>query len=114
FADIVISDESVFLDLANLAGNELLNPEEVLLILCSKGAKHNLYAASMDSGRIIEFVSKPCGPRRLAKALQSCLDKEILKTANARKESLRDLDVSAPNQRPKGFPGGILYKANRS
>lgn len=113
-ADIVISDESVFLDSANLAGNELLNPEKVLLILCSKGASHNLYAANMDSDRIIEFVSKPCGPRRLAKALQSYLDKEIIKKANARKVSLRDLDASAHKQRPKEFPGRILYKANRS
>jgi hypothetical protein len=113
-ADIVISDESVFLDSANLAGNEFLYSGGFLLILGSKGAKHSLYAASMDSDCIIEFVSKPCGPRRLAKSLQSCLDKEIIKNANARKVSLRDLNAFAHKQRPKGSPGGILYEANRS
>jgi hypothetical protein len=112
-ADIVIYNESVFPDSASLAGNELLSLGEVLLILCSKDAKHNLYTASTDSGCIIEFVRKPCGPRRLAKALQSCLDKEIIKKANARKVGLGDLNVSAPKQHPERISGGTLYETNR-
>jgi len=112
-ADIVIYNESVFPDSASLAGNELLSLGEVLLILCSKDAKHSLYTASIDSGCIIEFVRKPCGPRRLAKALQSCLDKEIIKNANARRVSLGDLDAFVPKQRPGRISGGTLCEANR-
>jgi hypothetical protein len=112
-ANIVIYNESVFPDSASLAGNELLSLGEVLLILCSKDTKHDLYTASNDSDCIIEFVRKPCGPRRLAKALQSCLDKEAIKNANATKVSLRDLDTSAPKQSLERLSGGTLYEANR-
>jgi hypothetical protein len=111
-ADIVIYNEPAFPDSTSLAGNELFSLGEVLLILCSKDAEHNLYTASIDNDRIVEFVRKPCGPHRLAKALQSCLDKETIKNADARKVSLRDLDASAPKQRPERLSGGTLHEAN--
>jgi hypothetical protein len=113
-ADIIVSDESAFLDSANLVGNELLSHGQAQLILCSNVARHSIYAASIDSNSIIEFISKPCGPRRLAKALLNCLDKETINKGDVRYLRLRDLDASAPKRRPKSSAGDTLYEADRS
>jgi len=60
-----------------------------LLILCSNGARRDLYSARSRLAQHVEFVSKPCGPHRLAKALLNCLDKEdALKRANAVSSSI--------------------------
>jgi hypothetical protein len=109
-ADIVISDESAFLDPAR---KDLLSPGQVLLILSSKDARRDLFAATMDSDRIIELVNKPCGPRRLARALLTCFDKEINKSAKSRTVTRRNLDAIAPKARPKSFPDGTTYEMNR-
>jgi hypothetical protein len=109
-ADIVISDESAFLDSASLARNELLRQGQTMLVLCSNGARYEMHAASTNNDRIVEFVSKPCGPRRLAKALLACLDKEADNKADARKVSLRDLDAFAHKQPPTNFPAEVLLK----
>jgi len=75
-ADIVISDESVFLDAASSPDQSLTNPGRLLLILCSGGSKREIYSSRLHTNNVVEFISKPCGPHRLARALLNCLDKE--------------------------------------
>ncbi|PVH76709.1 hypothetical protein DL98DRAFT_283823 [Cadophora sp. DSE1049] len=70
-ADIAIADESAYL-------NEAVSETRygMLLILCSSGARRDIFPSRLHTGQIVEFVSKPCGPHRLAKALLNCLDTE--------------------------------------
>jgi hypothetical protein len=84
-ADIVISDESAFLNPIEV----LTSKPELLLILCSNGTRRDLYSSRTSFAQHVEFVSKPCGPHRLAKALLNCLDKEdALRKVNATRVSL--------------------------
>jgi hypothetical protein len=70
-ADIVVSDES-----AHLSSPVSESRFKILLILCSNGARRDIYPTQLESGQIVEFVSMPCGPHRLAKAMLNCLDTE--------------------------------------
>jgi len=70
-ADIVIADESVF-----CLPKAPVPKFQALLILCSSGARRDIFPYRLKLGQTIEFVSKPCGPHRLAKSLLNCLDKE--------------------------------------
>ncbi len=108
-ADIVISDESAFLNPTSLSANGLLSQGQSLLILCSNGARRGIYASSMDTDHVIEFVSKPCGPHRLARAILNCLDKENITKAPSRTVSMRRFDASAAKQRAKLSPGGTPF-----
>lgn len=71
-ADIVISDESEFLKSTKLTESS----SQLLLILCSNGARRDIYTSQFEVGQLVEFISKPCGPHRLAKALLNILDAE--------------------------------------
>ncbi len=71
-ADIAISDESAY---HNEAVSDTAYP--ILLILCSNGARRDIFPSRLHTGQIVEFVSKPCGPHRLAKALLNCLNIEL-------------------------------------
>jgi hypothetical protein len=113
-ADIVISDESAFLNSPSTTVNELSGHGQALLILCSSKARDRMYAATLKSNRTIELISKPCGPRRLAKALLSCLDKENISRSNPRKASLRYFEASAQEEEPKSSDGGTLHWGTRS
>ncbi|KFY02968.1 hypothetical protein O988_01786 [Pseudogymnoascus sp. VKM F-3808] len=88
-ADIVISDESEFLKSAKLTGSS----SQLLLILCSNGARRDIYTSQFEVGQLVEFISKPCGPHRLAKALLNILDAE-----DALKTSKEDYAIPAEPQ----------------
>lgn len=47
-----------------------------LIVICSNAARHEIYQPlnTAENRGIVDFVTKPCGPRKLAKALASCLD----------------------------------------
>ncbi len=113
-ADFVIWDESTFSNLPIGAENKLLSHTQAVLILCSSGAYQRTYATTMDNQHTIEFVSKPCGPRRLAKALLHCLEKEDINKFNARKASLGDLDASTKKQRADSHTVGTILQAAHS
>ncbi|RDW93618.1 uncharacterized protein DSM5745_00940 [Aspergillus mulundensis] len=69
------------LDDPDAAGNQALNLDEPnklspLIVICqSPEAAHRMFARSQSHNResIIEFISQPCGPRKLAKTLELCL-----------------------------------------
>ena len=91
-ADIIISDESVFSNSSSVAGSRF----RALLILCNKSARRDIHNTSrLEPGQIVEFVSKPCGPHRCAKALLNCLDAEdVLK--KRQKERRVSVTLSGP------------------
>ena len=70
-ADITVSDESAYRN-TSVSNNRF----KILLILCSNAARRDIYPDKLEPGQMVEFVSKPCGPHRLAKALLNCLDSE--------------------------------------
>ena len=70
-ADILICDESAFV---HSSTTEL--KFQTLLILCSNSARRDIYTSKLDASQSIEFVGKPCGPHRLAKAFLNCFDTE--------------------------------------
>ena len=81
-ADIVISDDSVFSNSSSVAGTKFRS----LLILCNNSARRDVYNTSrLELGQTVEFISKPCGPHRCAKALLNCFDAEGV-LEKARKE----------------------------
>ncbi|KFY23026.1 hypothetical protein V493_06155 [Pseudogymnoascus sp. VKM F-4281 (FW-2241)] len=93
--DIVISDESEFLRSTKLAGSG----SQLLLILCSNGARRDIYMSQFEAGQLVEFVGKPCGPHRLAKALLNILDAE---------DSLKETNTHHHRDIPAELPGGLV------
>ncbi|KAL7275253.1 hypothetical protein RUND412_001812 [Rhizina undulata] len=56
-----------------------------LIVLCSNAARYEMYLPQMKGDGllgIVDFASKPCGPRKLAKALAYCLDHLEVVSAN--------------------------------
>lgn len=93
-ADIVISDESAFLNTSKESASKFRSQ----LILCSNGAKRDIYTSQLEAGQTVEFVSKPCGPHRLAKALLNCFDTEdSLKKAEIEQRSSIGFSPTAAN-----------------
>jgi hypothetical protein len=71
--DIIISDETAFLKSSGIAESKFRS----LLIICSNGNRREIYNKSqLELGQTVDFVSKPCGPHRCARALLNCLDAE--------------------------------------
>jgi signal transduction histidine kinase len=54
-----------------------------LIVLCSNALRYELYGQQAESGKIIDFSSKPCGPYKLARSILFCLDQ-----AETRRKSL--------------------------
>ena len=69
-ADIIIVDEK---DLASLLAENLM--DQSILVLCSNSSRHGQGAIQTQGSGVIELVSKPFGPYKLAKALRLCLEK---------------------------------------
>lgn len=69
-----------------------------LIVICSNAARHEIYQPlnAAENKGIAGFVSKPCGPMKLAKALASCLDQlqEALKSQATSTSTRRDTLVS--------------------
>jgi signal transduction histidine kinase len=45
-----------------------------LIVLCSNALRYEYFGQQSSSGRIINFVSKPCGPHKLATGIAYCLE----------------------------------------
>ena len=57
-----------------------------LIVLCSNALRYEIFGQQADAGKIIDFSSKPCGPIKLAKSLQFCLEQ-----AENRRKSLEEI-----------------------
>lgn len=56
-----------------------------LIVICSNAARHEIYQPlnNVHNRGIVDLVSKPCGPRKLGKALAFCLDQIDAKSKTA-------------------------------
>ncbi|KAJ5749563.1 hypothetical protein N7533_006591 [Penicillium manginii] len=53
-------------------------PSPVIIICSSPSTAHTMFLASQERKYtgILEFISQPCGPRKLAKALETCIQRQ--------------------------------------
>ncbi|KAJ5422568.1 CheY-like superfamily [Penicillium cf. griseofulvum] len=71
----------------------------VIIICPSPRTAHSMSAGVQNSGdaRVLEFISQPCGPRKLAKALEACINRQQLRVDSLQgKESTSDSSASLP------------------
>jgi signal transduction histidine kinase/CheY-like chemotaxis protein len=77
-ADVVLVDETCLLSVLKTE-NGLRDPggPPAVLVLCTNAqvARRQAKCEGTDTNRVIEFLAKPCGPYKLAKALRACLGK---------------------------------------
>ncbi|CUS12495.1 unnamed protein product [Tuber aestivum] len=66
-----------------------------LIVICSNASRHETYQSlsGINGGGIVYFVSKPCGPRKLAKALAACIEKVETASRNCNAACLPPLTV---------------------
>lgn len=72
-ADIILVDEKQFPSLLETLETNFV--AAAVTVLCSNSSRYCRKASHMNSTIAVEFVSKPYGPYKLAKALKLCLDK---------------------------------------
>ena len=80
-----------------------------LIVLCSNATRHSQAQADMSETRIkgiVEFVAKPCGPYKLAKALRSCIT--TLKTLRAGPPKTNGY-AQVPDTQPIGTDGLVEH-----
>jgi len=74
-----------------------------LIVICSNASRHETYQSlsGINDGGIVYFVSKPCGPRKLARALAACIEKMETTSRNANPDPLPPLtlpDLDSPRE----------------
>jgi signal transduction histidine kinase len=74
---------------------DIYRAPQPLIVLCSNALRYEYFGQQADSKKIINFVSKPCGPHKLAKTITYCFD------------PIKDSDLSASLG---GEPHGKLEK----
>jgi len=57
-----------------------------LIVLCSNALRYEFFGQQAETGKIIDFSSKPCGPYKLARSLLFCLEQ-----AETRRHSIEEL-----------------------
>ena len=53
---------------------DIYRAPQPLIVLCSNALRYEYFGQQTDSKKIINFVSKPCGPHKLAKSIAYCFD----------------------------------------
>ncbi|KAL2810295.1 hypothetical protein BJX63DRAFT_423143 [Aspergillus granulosus] len=83
--------------------NELNGISPLIVICQSPETAHNMFARTMTMKRnrdsIIEFISQPCGPRKLAKTLELCM-RQLHGEGGHRKEETRWVEVPESSHLP--------------
>ncbi|KAI3211343.1 hypothetical protein CBS147311_979 [Penicillium roqueforti] len=66
-------------------------PSPVIVICPSPRVAHSMSVGARNRGdtNVLEFISQPCGPRKLAKALQSCINRQQVRFDSLRGEECR-------------------------
>lgn len=74
--DVVIAEEKDMSKIMHENGTAGSKGGPALIIFCSQSTRHSRSLSHFsDAGGVIEFLSKPCGPYKLARALRTCLEK---------------------------------------
>lgn len=81
-----------------------------LIVICSNASRHETYQSlsGINGGGIVYFVSKPCGPRKLARALAACIKKMETTSRNGNPGPLSPLtlpDTDSPREPTIGQTG---------
>lgn len=99
-ADVVVVEER---DAHLVVGRSLYTGSKgqpALIVLCSNATRHSEAQADMSQAQIkgiVEFVSKPCGPYKLATVLRSCLIRmNRLEDQDLLYEDLKEIDLVTP------------------
>ena len=70
-----------------------------LIVLCSNALRYEFFGQQAETGKIIDFSSKPCGPYKLARSLLFCLEQ-----AETRRLSLEGMlqqtAITSPSTKP--------------
>ena len=70
-----------------------------LIVLCSNALRYEFFGQQAETGKIIDFSSKPCGPYKLARSLLFCLEQ-----AETRRRSLEGLMEATSLTSPPSHP----------
>ena len=70
-----------------------------LIVLCSNALRYEFFGQQAETGKIIDFSSKPCGPYKLARSLLFCLEQ-----AETRQKSLEGTDHPTPQPSTTSTP----------
>lgn len=117
-----------YLDIGNLEikaiapGPEAQLSSPVIIICSSPRVAHSLHLAAQQRGdsEVLEFISQPCGPRKLAKSLEVCIQRQTERISrNKASESstasaLDKLKRQTPPTPNAGLPGHPELKPTRS
>ncbi|PWW80054.1 hypothetical protein C7212DRAFT_289241 [Tuber magnatum] len=84
-----------------------------LIVICSNASRHETYQSlsGINGGGIVYFVSKPCGPRKLAKALAACIEKMETTSRGGDAGLLPPLTVSDTNSPRESTTGETGFRS---
>jgi signal transduction histidine kinase/CheY-like chemotaxis protein len=70
-----------------------------LIVLCSNALRYEFFGEQAETGKIIDFSSKPCGPYKLARSLLFCLE-QVETRRHSLEEMMQQTSISSPVIRP--------------
>jgi len=74
-ADVLLANESAELVQYLQRDSEVAEGTNTpVVVLCNSTSRHPVHMPQADRSKVYEFVSKPCGPIKLGKALKHCLE----------------------------------------
>lgn len=73
-------------------------PSPVIVVCPSPRTAHSMSVRAQDRGdtQVLEFISQPCGPRKLAKTLQICINRQQLRFDSQGEENIPDGSAGFP------------------
>ena len=77
-----------------------------LIVLCSNALRYELFGQQAETGKIIDFSSKPCGPYKLARSLLFCLEQAESRSRSM--DTMMDhMQINSPRRGPSRTPSSI-------
>lgn len=82
----------------NSVNNSVYRAWQPLIVLCSNALRYEFFGQQAETGKIIDFSSKPCGPYKLARSLLFCLEQ-----VETRRRSMEASEEASPVMSPPRF-----------
>jgi len=83
----------------NSVNNSVYRAWQPLIVLCSNALRYEFFGQQAETGKIIDFSSKPCGPYKLARSLLFCLEQ-----AETRRKSMEATADTNSHVSPRRLP----------
>jgi hypothetical protein len=80
----------------NSMNNSVYRAWQPLIVLCSNALRYEFFGQQAETGKIIDFSSKPCGPYKLARSLLFCLEQ-----AETRRRTMESATDASPVVSPR-------------